>query len=141
MLTTKEKISRMDRRITFKKILESANEEFNTQEKIGLQNIAIDSTVWCEKLNNDGRESYEGYQLTEVNSSRFRIRYHAGFTPENWEREVDGLVFEGLYYDIVSVRETTRRRYVEVIGVQKGKYVEENNGFGYSTGFSTGFDA
>lgn len=141
MLATRDTIGRMDRWVTLKKVLESVNDEFNTQEKIGLQNIAIDPTVCCEKLNNDGRESFEAYQLTEVNSSRFRMRYHRGFTPENWEREVDGLVFEGLYYDIVSVRETTRRRYIEVIGVQKGKYVEEQNGFGYSTGFSTGFDA
>jgi SPP1 family predicted phage head-tail adaptor len=117
MLTTKEKIGRMDRRITFLQKIEVGNSEYNTQDFSGWENIPTTPTVWCEKLNNNGSEVYEQFQLTEVGSARFRIRYRTDLTVLN------AIEFEGLFYEIVSVKETTRRRYLELIGVEKGKYV------------------
>lgn len=135
MLATKEKIGRMDRQITFKRALLSENESFNTMDTVGWQDVLENPTVFCEKVNMAGNEVYEGYQLTGVSSSKFRIRYRTDLTVMN------GILFEGLFYEIVSITETTRRRYMEVLAVQKGKWFLDDSGNGFTIGFTIGFRA
>ena len=135
MLNHKEQIGRLDRRVTFQFKLKGDNES-NEDAEIGWENIPTDPTVWASKNERGGNESYRADKLTDYLNVEFVVRYRTDITPRN------RIVCEGIPYNILSITEISRRRYLSVYCEKGGEFVGNIiTGEGaFSEGFSEGFD-
>ena len=132
MLSHKEQIGRLDRRITFQEKVVGDNES-NEDEELGWQNIATNPTVWASKRIRGGHESYRADKLTDYLSVEFIYRYRSDITPKN------RIVCEGIPYNILTVEEISRRMYSMSECESGGEFigsVEEGEGI-----FDLTFDA
>ncbi len=98
------RIGRMDRKITIRK-------RIITRDSIGgavetWQNVA---TVPAEKLDIAGREFIAAQQVNAEITTKFRIRYRSDIRPV-WR-----ISYDGRDYDIVSVAELGRRKWLEIM--------------------------
>lgn len=136
MLASKYKIGDFDRTITFQEKVIVDN-DFNEDEEQGWQNITTDPTVPAKKEESGiarlGDERYEADKLTEIRTTIFTVRYRTDVSEINRFYDDDGLI-----YDIVSINETVRRRFLEIKGKTKQEYIEFGGAF--SEGFTPGFE-
>ena len=100
---------KMDRRITLMR-------RTLTQNAQGEQvpTWAAYDTVWAQKLDGAGRESFVAQTVYADADFRFRIRYRSDVL------QTDRAVFEGISYDILTTSEIGRREGLELFcrGVQ-----------------------
>lgn len=117
----------MDKRISF---IETVKEStgFNTDKKTGWRKINLNPDVWSEYRPSIGLETTESDQLTEVKKATFRIRYRTDITVMN------NLVYNNVMYDIESINETVRGRYMELRATEKGV------GYFTGSGFTIGYN-
>lgn len=135
MLSSKEQIGKLDRRVTFQSKIVGENES-NEDEETGWENIDTNPTVWASKNERSGNEAYRADKLTDYLNVVFICRYRDDITPKH------RLVCEGIPYNIIAVTEISRRRYMTIDCESGGEFIgavvtEETAGF--SDGFSSGF--
>jgi SPP1 family predicted phage head-tail adaptor len=133
MLSTKEHIGRLDRRITFQEKVITTNES-NEDEETGWENIATNPTVWAsikESTVGSG-EQYRADKLTGFQSAVFVCRYRDDITVKN------RIVYDGLAYDILSMQEIGRKRFMSIETESTEETVAEVEG-AFSDGFSDAF--
>lgn len=130
MLASKELIGRMDRRITFQEVIGSPG-DYNVNNTTGWADISSNATVYAQVEEGLGNEAYEGDQLVSIKQSKMTIRYRTDINARN------RIVYEGLIYEILSIREIVRRRYLEIKVEEKGIF--NPLGEGFSEGYTNGF--
>lgn len=137
MLSHKEQIGKLDRRITFQSKIVGDNES-NEDEELGWENIDTNPTVWGSKLIRGGNETYRADKLTDYLSVEFVCRYRGDITPKH------RIVCEGIPYNIITVEEISRRRYLSITTESGGEFIEEGageeEGGAFTSAFSPGFD-
>ena len=115
MLSHREQIGRLDRRITFQEKVVGDNES-NEDEELGWENIT-NPTVWASKTIRGGNESYRADKLTDYQTVEFVCRYRSDITPKH------RVVCEGIPYNIITVEEVSRRRYLSIECESGGEYI------------------
>ena len=134
MLSHKEQIGRLDRLITFQFKLKGENES-NEDAETGWENIPTDPTVWASKNERGGNEAYRADKLTDYLNVEFVCRYRNDITPRN------RVVCEGIPYNIISITEISRKRFISVTCESGGEFIGAVGvGSAFSDGFSDGFD-
>jgi SPP1 family predicted phage head-tail adaptor len=100
-------IGQMDRRITFQSVSEVRDDYGGVTET--WSNVA---TVWAavEWKENLGKEDVMGARITAQQNVVFTIRYPESFTPDEKMR----VVFRSANYDIISISESGRDRFMMV---------------------------
>lgn len=95
---------RFDRQITVENLTE-------TQDAFGELDASWSTfaTVYAFLEDRPGVEKYEAAKETAFSKTFFLIRYRSDLT------EKMRVLFEGKYYDIISIEEITRRRYTRLI--------------------------
>jgi SPP1 family predicted phage head-tail adaptor len=137
MLKTKQTIGSMDYRITFQEKVVGVNES-NEDEEEGWENIATNPTVWASKDDRSGNESYRADKLTDYQNTTFVCRYRTDITPKN------RLVCEGIPYDIISIQDVSRRRYLNIECERGGEFIGEvitETDFEFTEEFTEEFNA
>lgn len=97
----KEGAGILDRRITIEVktlTIDSFGQEIETWRTF--------ATVWASLGKQAGRETFEADQKVATNEATFTIRYQAGIL------ETMRISFEGEFYDITSIEEITRFRWL-----------------------------
>lgn len=131
MLSTKEHIGKLDRRITFQQNIIQKNES-NEDEETGWENIASNPTVWAATRDVSGSEDFQADKLTELRTMEFIIRYRTDISLKY------RISFAGELYNIISAAEIGRKGYLRLIG-EMGIEYQETDGSGFSNGYSSGF--
>lgn len=137
MLSSKEHIGRLDRKITFQEKVVGENES-NEDEEEGWVNIATNPTVWASKDERSGGENYRADKLTDYNVVIFTCRYRGDITAEH------RVVCDDIAYNIISPpQEISRRRFLSIECESGGEFIgeivtEEEGAF--TSGFSSGFN-
>lgn len=124
MLNHNEQVGKLDRRITFQKKVISENVS-NEDEEAGWGDLDITPVVWASKKDNSGNESYAADRLNTFQGVVFVIRFRSDI---NTKMRV---VFAGVAYNIVSLSEIGRKRYLSVStssGYQYSETTEEGEG-------------
>ena len=115
MLSSKEEIGKMDRKILFqKKIL--GTDASNQQKVTGWENIDSSPRAWAKVDENSGTEVNQADQLVGVKSTTFTIRYRDDVTIEN------RIVYNGGNYDIHTLLQLSRKRFLKIIATGGGQY-------------------
>lgn len=117
MLSHREQIGKLDRRITFQKKVIAENES-NEDAENGWEDLPISPTVSASKDENTGVEQYEADKLTAVKIVTFICRYRSDLNTTM------RIVLNDLAYAIVSISEISRRRFLE-IKTQTGQQFRE----------------
>lgn len=136
MLSSKEQIGKLDRRVTFQSKIVGENES-NEDEETGWENIDTNPTVWASKNERSGNEAYRADKLTDYLNVVFVCRYRNDITPKN------RLVCDGIPYNILAVTEISRKRYLSIDCESGGEFIGEvitEEVGGFSSGFSSGYD-
>lgn len=136
MLSSKEQIGKLDRRVTFQSKIVGENES-NEDEETGWENIDTNPTVWASKNERSGNEAYRADKLTDYMNVVFVCRYRNDITPKN------RLVCDGIPYNILAVAEISRKRYLSIDCESGGEFIGEvitEEVGGFSSGFSSGYD-
>ena len=115
MLSHKEQIGRLDRRITFQSKVVGDNES-NEDEELGWENIT-NPTGWASKTIRGGNETYRADKLTDYQTVEFVCRYRSDITPKH------RIVCEGIPYNIITVEEVSRRRYLSIECESGGEFI------------------
>lgn len=137
MLSTRQHIGRLDRRITFQEKIVGDNES-NEDEEEGWQNIASNPTVWASKTERSGGENYRADKLTDYDVVTFICRYRSDITAKH------RVVCDDIAYNIISPpQEISRRRFLSIECESGGEFIgeivtEEEGAF--TNGFSSGFN-
>ena len=137
MLQSKEKIGRMDYRITFQQKVVGENES-NEDEEEGWEDIATNPDVWASKTDRavSSGEEYRADKLTGYQNTVFVCRYRSDITVKNT------LVCRGLRYNILSIQDIGRRRYMSLDAEYSGEEVETvETGAAFSSAFSGAFNS
>lgn len=97
-------IGRMDRWITLRKRIVTRGAAGGTVESY------VDvATIAAQKTDIAGREYFAAQQVNSEITTKFRIRYRDDILP-SWR-----IHFEGKNYDIASIAELGRRRWLEIM--------------------------
>lgn len=121
MLNVRENIGTLDRRITFQSKIVGSNES-NEDEETGWEDIDNKPTVWASRDDKAGNEMYAADKLTGFQDALFTIRYRSDINIQM------RIVTEGVIYDIRSIQEVGRRRYLSIIAERGKEYVESEEG-------------
>lgn len=122
MLSHKEQIGKLDRRITFQELVIGENES-NEDEETGWTNITTNPTVWASKDERLGSESMRADKLVDYNTIHFVCRYRNDINAKM------RVVCDGVAYNIVSPpAEISRRRYLSVECESGGDFVGSVDG-------------
>ncbi|RMH11194.1 MAG: head-tail adaptor protein [Gammaproteobacteria bacterium] len=97
---------RFDRKITIEQVTETQNALGELDESWGTY-----KTVWAQKVDGRGKESYIGAQEMGTLGTTFRIRYKDAPSVNEKMR----ISYSGNTYDILAVQETGRNRYIDLI--------------------------
>lgn len=114
MLATKEQIGRLDRRMTFQQVVIGSNES-NEDEETGWEDVV---TIWVSRVDQAGVEKYAADRLTGFQGSIFVGRWRDDVTIK-----MRG-VCEGIAYNIISISEIGRRRFMQIVTESGYEYVE-----------------
>lgn len=137
MLSSKEQIGKLDRRITFQEKIIGTNAS-NEDEETGWENIATNPTVWASKDDRTGSESYRADKEVAYNTIFFICRYRSDITAEM------RVVHDGVAYNIVSPPvEISRKRFLSIETESGGDFVGEvvTEDLGaFSSAFSSAFE-
>lgn len=118
MLSHKEQIGRLDRRVTFQSKIVGENVS-NEDAEIGWEDVV---TVWASRDDKTGNEIVAGDKITGFQDAVFTVRYRTGLSIEM------RIVCEGLIYGITSIQEVGRRRYLSIVAERGKEYVETTSG-------------
>jgi SPP1 family predicted phage head-tail adaptor len=133
MLRHKETIGRMDFRITFQEKVIGTNVS-NEDEEQGWDDIATNPTVWASKDDRSGAENYQADKLTDYGKTIFICRYRTDITAEM------RVLCNGEPFNIIAPpREIGRRRFLLIETESGGAFVEDE-GAGFTSGFTSGFN-
>ncbi len=103
-MAIKVQIGRMDRKITLRQRVLSRDSMGGVSET--WQDMAV---VFAEKLDIIGREFIAAQQVNAEISTKFRIRYRVDINT-TWR-----ISYDGRDYDIISIAELGRRRWLEIM--------------------------
>lgn len=117
MLNHKEQIGKLDRRVTLQEKVIGSNES-NEDAENGWQNIATKPIVWASKQDNAGGEQYEADKLTGAQTITFKVRFRSDLDIEM------RIVIEDMAYEIVSIAEISRKRFLEIKTLTGQQYRE-----------------
>lgn len=104
MLSTREHIGRLDRRIVIEEPV-NVSDIYNQPVSTTWSEVA---TVWANMHDGVGSEDYQADQLTAQRITTFTIRYRTGL------RETMRVLFEGRYYNIQGIKSPDRKRTLEL---------------------------
>lgn len=104
MLSSKEQIGKLDRRVTFRSPV-YAKDGYNQDKIVSWDDVA---TVWASLEDSSGSEVNQADQITAVRTTTFRIRYRDDLS------ETFQVRFDGRYYDIESIQRPDRNRFLIV---------------------------
>lgn len=129
MLSHKEQIGRLDRRITIQQPT-LTKDEYGQETKPTWSTFA---TVWAEMDDRSGSEGFKADQLTATRNTVFTIRWIDGL------RETMRILYNYRYYDIQSIKSPDRKRTLEVATLMVDDPEEEEGG-AFSSAFSSAYD-
>jgi len=98
-------VGELDRRISIYELVETAN---SYGERTTTNNLV--KTVWAKIEPEGGNEKITGDKPTASRSVRFTIRYRTGLI------EKMKISYDGNWYNILSIEEPDRKRYLSIIG-------------------------
>lgn len=131
MLSHKEQIGRLDRRIVIQ-------ESTLTKDEYGQEMTAWGTfaTVWAKVEDKSGSESYQADQLTATRMTVFTIRWIAGLT------EKMRILYNYDYYDIQAIKSPDRKRTLQVEALKVDDPEEEDPTLAgvFDTTFDTSFE-
>lgn len=130
MLQSKEQIGKLDRRIEIQ-IKETEDVASNEDYEKGWTTYG---KCWARVDENGGGEQYRDDKLTAITMADFYIRHQNGLTEDM------RIVYNGRLYNIRKILYQARDRYIKITAESGGEY-EENNGPGFTVGFTQGFDS
>lgn len=131
MLSHKEQIGRLDRRITFQQKVYGTDES-NQKLITGWENISTTPTVYAQVDEQSGSEVIQANQLNGLETASFTVRYRTDLTIEN------RIVYDGFYWDIHSILQVGRKRFLRIMAESGGQYTEAMAG-DFSDDFSDDF--
>lgn len=120
MLSHKEQIGRLDRRITFQQKVVGENVS-NEDAEEGWEDITTNPTVWASRNDRAGREAYAADKLTGFQGFDFVCRFRSDVTIEM------RITCEGKAHNIISIQEIGRRRFMGIITETGIDYVESES--------------
>lgn len=129
MLQSKLEIGRLDRRVTIQQLTNSPD-EYNQP----VPTWATLATVWASVDDRSGGESFQAEQLTAYRHTVFIIRYRSGID------ETMRIVYNSRTYNIRLIKNPDRRRTLEITGELLDDPEEVEDGGGFTSGFSVGFN-
>lgn len=117
MLSVKEQIGRMDKRVTFQQPIYGT--DASNQHKItGWEDIDNNPEVWANVEYTTGSESFESDQLVAVKAAKINVRYRTDLNT-TYRAIVDEEIF-----NIHSIIEVGRKRFSKILGEFGGQYKE-----------------
>lgn len=116
MLSVKQNIGALDRRITFQQAV-TTTDASNQRKTTGWENIGTTPTVCASVSEKTGNEINQADQLVGVQTKEFVIRYREDL---NIQMTV---VYNSVRYDIQSIVEVGRHRYLVISTESGGQYV------------------
>ena len=126
-----KEIGDMDRRATFQEKVIGANES-NEDEELGWVNISTNPTVWASRSDGRGSEIFAAQKLTGFQGDSFITRFRSDIDIKM------RIVCEDVAYNIISISEIGRRRYMEIVTESGYEYVGDQAS-GFTIGFSAAF--
>lgn len=130
MLSVKQNIGALDKRITFQSKVIGENVS-NEDAEIGWVDVV---TVYASRDDKTGTEMMAGDKLTGFQDAVFTIRYRTGISIEM------RILCEGIIYGITSIQEVGRRRYLTIIAERGIEYVEAEGAAFAGASFDEDFD-
>lgn len=117
MLQHNEQVGKLDRRITFQqKVYGTTKLDVTSWEDI--------VTVWASADEKSGSEPFEVEQQQAHTMTMFTIRFRSDITTEN------RIVYNSQYWDITSILEVGRKRFLHILAESGGQYVDDVPGEG-----------
>src|SRR6478609_1828435 len=133
MLSVKQNIGPLDRRITFQQKV-FGTDESNQKLITGWEDIDDNPEVWASVDEVSGTEVIQANQLNGLETASFIIRYRTDLTVEN------RIVYDGFYWDIHSILQVGRKRFLRIVAESGGQYTENDTEGSFSSAFSSDFD-
>lgn len=115
MLSHKEEIGKMDKRFTFQQMLIGENES-NENEEQGWEDVV---TVYASKNEKSGTEKYAADKLTGFQGVVWKMRFR-----DDVDIKMRGFC-ENRTYNIISISEIGRKRFMEVVTESGYEYVSD----------------
>jgi len=134
MLSHKEQIGRLDRRIVFQRPV--FGQDVSNQKKIvGWENIPDRFEASAQVDETGGNEMLQAEQVNGIKSAKFTVRYR-----EDLDLELR-ILYKNVPYNVKSIIEVGRKRYLEILAVAGGHYAYNTslNSFQDSQ-YSQGYD-
>jgi SPP1 family predicted phage head-tail adaptor len=134
MLSHKEQIGRLDRRIIFQRPV--FGQDASNQKKIAAWvNIPDSFEAFAKVDETGGNEILQAEQLNGIKSAKFTVRYR-----EDLDLELR-ILYKNVPYNVKSITEVGRKRYLEIMAVAGGHYADNAsvNAFQDSQ-YSQGYD-
>jgi SPP1 family predicted phage head-tail adaptor len=110
MLSTKQDLSKLDRRITFERKVIVDNPS-NEDAEDGWVSIDTNPEVWAEVDEKSGTEEFKADQLNGVKTAAFITRYRSDL---NTRMRID---YGGEKYDVHSILAISRKRFLRIVGM------------------------
>lgn len=101
------RFGKLDRQITFQALTEVKDAMGGITETWA--NLATDPTVWAEKRDMAGRETWASQQYNAEIDTVFIVRYRSDITPKM------RIAYDGRYYNIEAIKEFGRRDGLEIM--------------------------
>jgi SPP1 family predicted phage head-tail adaptor len=116
MLASKINIGELDRRVTIQYKVITQN-DFNEDQESGWDDV---QDVWAKVVERTGNESQQADRLTTNRAVSFTIRWRSDIDKDgqitiNSVKYIARIVYGGFAYDIVSVIDIGRKRFLEIV--------------------------
>jgi SPP1 family predicted phage head-tail adaptor len=122
MLTTKEQIGKLDRKILIQRAIYGAAGTSNERLITGWTEIAENGQPWANVEDGPGSEEFEGDQLVAVQTVNITMRYWDDISMQY------RILFDGNIHNIISSVKIGRKRFLKLITRVGGQYEESNVG-------------
>ena len=116
MLKHEQFTGQLDRNILIQQKV-FGTDESNQHKVIAWENIDSYPSVRAKVEENSGTEVNQADQLVGVKSTTFWIRYRTDLSIEN------RIVYKGMNYDIHTLLELSRKRFLKIIATGGGQYI------------------
>lgn len=120
MLQHDQQIGRLDKRITFQSKIIGSNES-NEDAEEGWEDIASSPTVWGRLTQRTGVEKYAADRLTGFQGAEIVVRFRTDVTIKM------RAVCDDVAYNIISIAEIGRKRYLQIVTESGYDYVEDES--------------
>lgn len=115
MLSHKEQVGRLDRRITIQRP-QYGTDDSNQKLITGWVDVLANPVVYAQVEDKSGGEVFQADQLTGVKVTVFTIRYREDLSI------LFRIVYRGLTYDIQNIEEVSRKRFLKITATAGGHY-------------------